>query len=120
MNNVQEKMIKEAKKKLDDICFAKDLVYLNRIINYLQNTKYVFSVWQYNNVDINFLNSLTKQIVSSINLDFKKNYIFNDEDNYFMLFEKIITDLTNECNKIISKKIQDKELERVLNVNERF
>lgn len=44
MNNVQEKMIKEAKKKLDDICFAKDLMYLNRIINYLQNTKYVFSV----------------------------------------------------------------------------
>lgn len=120
MNSMQERKVKEVKKRLDDICLAKDLLYLNKIINYLQNIKYVFSVWQCNNVDKKFLNSLTLQIINSINLDFKKDYIFNDGDNYIMLFDNIIKDLTDKGNEIILKKIQDKEIERMMNNDEKF
>ena len=119
MNYVEEKQIKDVKEKLDNIFLASDLMTLHQRINYLQYMKFVFSVWIQNNVDKKIIDSLVNQIVSSINIEFKTNYKFEENENCFILLDKIINDLNNKGNEIISKKISDKALERMVELIEK-
>ena len=119
MNYVEEKQIKEVKERLDNIFLASDLMNLHQRVNYLQYMRFVFSVWIQNNVDKKIIDSLVNQIVSSINIEFKTNYKFEENENCLFLFDKIINDLNNIGNEIISKKISDKALERMVELIEK-
>lgn len=119
MNYVEEKQIKAVKERLDNIFLANDLMTLHQRINYLQYMKFVFSVWVQNNVDKKIIDSLVNQIVSSINIEFKTNYKFEENDNCFVLLNRIINDLNNKGNEIITKQIRDKSLERMVELIEK-
>lgn len=119
MNNVEEKQIKAVKESLDNIFLANDLMTLHQRINYLNYMKFVFSFWLQNNVDKKYIDSLVNQIVRSINMEFKTNYKYDDSDNCFILFDKIISDLNNKGNEIITKKISDKALGRMVELIEK-
>ena len=119
MNYVEEKQIKDVKERLDNIFLASDLMTLHQRINYLNYMKFVFSFWSQNNVDKKYIDSLVNQIVRSINMEFKTNYKYEDNDNHSILFDRIINDLNNKGNEIISKKISDKALERMVELIEK-
>ena len=101
MNYVEEKQIKAVKERLDNIFLANDLMTLHQRINYLNYMKFVFSFWLQNNVDKKYIDSLVNQIVRSINIEFKANYKYEDNDNWSILFDKIISDLNNKGNEVI-------------------